>query len=75
MIITEIGVYSLQLFRDEICHDIPLSNARYLQQKQRNQAVEKLPMFENNHKPPNLAGMTVYVVRWGCPKRISNDCT
>ena len=29
-------------------------------------------MGENNHNRPNIAGITIFVVRWGYPKRIGN---
>jgi len=37
------------------------------------QGPENLPVCENNHNRQNLAGITVFVVLWGCPKRIGNN--
>jgi len=50
-----------------------LQNLRLLQRSGRYQGSEKPPMCENNHNRPNLAGITVFVVRWGCPKHIGNN--
>jgi len=52
---------------------VNISICGYLQQKQRYQAVKNLPMCENNHKRPNLAGIAVFMVRWGCPEDIGNN--
>jgi len=47
-------------------------NLGCLQQKQRYQAVENVPVCENNHRWPNLAMISLFMVPWGCPKDIGN---
>jgi len=39
----------------------------------RYQGPEKPPICENNHNKPNLVGMMVFVVPWGCAKHIGKN--
>jgi len=43
-----------------------------LQNSGKYQESENIPVCDYYRNEPNLAGMTVLVVRWRCPKRIGN---